>query len=416
MSADVFRLQEVIVNDEASMLENANSMGSNTYSSSGRIPYTDATVTLNQTRVADSTVQDRKNGSRAGYVTLRDGMLEITGYIPGVDGGVGAPTATWWHTLFGDGLGGKLSADDGGTISSSTDGDTFVTTGVTAITPGSIIYVGIKGDGRADGQPGAVSTWAAGATQLLTTLPGTPSAADVVRTCLHQYPTDTNPTVTKRFLVMHKTTGAVYQLLGCQLDGGSFEIPIADGGPIKFTLRWQCALWDQVAASSPASLPSGFTLPACDTAVIAGGSLYKQTVGTTTRALIQCSSLTLTLAMGLIAERGPAPSQHPYTNICGWVSTGCVPTITYTQPWLATEKADFDLDGSATVNKHFLFNATATGGRRFGFYIRDAYPVGNRPTTTNMNGLLHQTVSYMGRDSTVTTSELTRSAITFFEG
>ena len=229
MSADVFRLQELIVNDEGSFLENQNAFGSNTYSSSNRIPFLDAVVTLNQERVSDGTVQERKNASRPGYLTLRSATLEITCYVPGVDGGAGAPTATWFHTLLGDGLGGKLAADDGGTISSATDGDTFVTTGVTAITPGSIIYVGVKADGRADGQPGAVSTWSAGNTQLLTTLPGTPAAADVVRTCLHQYPTETNPTVTKRFLMLHKTTGACYQLLGCQLESASltYRSPMA---------------------------------------------------------------------------------------------------------------------------------------------------------------------------------------------
>jgi len=416
MSADVYRLQELIYNDEGSFLENANAMGSNTYASSNRIPFLgEAVASLVQERIDDGTTQERKNASRAGYPGLRSGTLEFSCYIPGVDGGAGVPTATWFHTLLGDGLGGKLSADDGGTITSATDGDTFVTTAVTAITPGSIIFVGVKADGRADGQPGAVSTWSAGSTQLLTALPGTPASPDVVRTGLHQYPTETNPATTKRFLWMCKTSGAVFQMLGCQLEQVTFEIPIADGGPIKATLRYQCAVWDQVAASSPASLPSGFTMPACDTAVIAGGSLFKNTVGTATRAIVQCSSLTLSLAMGLIAERGPTASQHPYTNVCGWVSNGCVPTLTYTQPFLSTEKADFDADGSSTTHKHFLFNANATGGRRFAFYIRKAYPVGNRPTVTNMNGLVHQTVSYRGTDSDVTTSELTRSAITFVQ-
>ena len=413
MAADVFRLRELIYNDEASFLENANSFGSNTYASTNRIPFIEASVSLSQERMSDQTVQERKNASRAGYLGLRSGTLEFTTYVPGVDGGAGAPTATWFHTLLGDGLGGKLSADDGGTVSSSTDADTFVVTGVTAITAGSIIFVGTKGDTNGDGQPGAVSTHSGGNVQLLTALPDTPGNTDIVRTALHQYPTNTNPTVTKRFLMMHATSGASYQMLGCQLDSISFDIPVGDGGPIKATLRYQCALWDQAAASSPSALPSGFTMPACDTAVIAGGSLFKNTVGTATRATVQASSVNLSLAMGLIAERGPSAAQHPYTNICGWVSTGCIPTLTYTQPWSSTEKADFDLDGSSTVHKHFLFNATSTVGRRFAFYIRKAYPVGSRPTVTDMNGLLHQTVTYQGTDSDVTTSELTRSAITF---
>jgi hypothetical protein len=93
--------------------------------------------------------------------------------------------------------------------------------------------------------------------------------------------------------------------------------------------------------------------------------------------------------------------------------SACVPTLTYTQPWLSTEKDDFDLDGSASVLKHFLFSANATPGRRFAFYIRTAFPVGNRPTFTNMNGLLHQTVSYQGSDIAGTSNPITRGAIVF---
>jgi hypothetical protein len=269
MSADVYRLQELIYNDEGSFLENANSMGSNTYASTNRIPFIadTAVATLNQERITDQTAQAKKSASRPGYLGLRSGSLEFSCYIPGVAGGAGAPTATWFHDLLSDGLGGEIATDDGGTVTSATDADTFVTTGVTAISPGTIIFVGAKGDGRGDGQAALVSSWSAGSTQLLTALPGTPASPDVVHAALNQYPTEGNPTVTKRFLMLFKTTGATYQMLGCQLEQITFEIPVADGGPIKATFRYQCALWDQVAASSPASLPSGFTMPACDVAV-----------------------------------------------------------------------------------------------------------------------------------------------------
>lgn len=414
--ATVFRTYECLVADEASFLESANSLTSSVFDE--RVPVLDCRVELNQGRAADGTVQSRKNASRPGYRTLRDAAIEFDCYVPGAmtDPGTGAPTENWFSKLLGNGIGSSLITDDGGTVNSSTDADTFVTTGVTTITAGSIIRVGTKGDGYADGQPGVVDTWSGGNTQLLTALPGTPQATNAVRTCLNTYPTEANPTTSYRFCVMHNDTGAFYQLLGCRLESVSFEIPIADGGPIRATMRFRAAYWDMATPSSPSSFPSSVTLPNCDTAVIGGGSLYKQAFGTTTRAVIQPSTLTLTLAMGLIPSIGPAAAQPAFCNIYGWTSTGCVPTLTYSIPYADNAESEFDADGSSTTYQHFLFASGATAGRVFAFYMPRAFPVGMRPTRTDSNGLLYQTFSYQGTESTTTTSELTRSAIRFAQG
>lgn len=413
---DLFKLQELHVSSEGSFLENAGSPGSNTYTQ--RLPFESATVTLSQVRADDLTVQDRKNESRPGYLGLREGAIEFSGYVPGImsDPGAAAPTANWFYTLLSDGLGGGLASDDGGTISSATDADTFVTTGVSTITAGSMVFFGAKGDGRADGQVGVIGTWSAGSTQLLNALPGTPAAADVVKTGLNFYPTDAAPTVTKRFLVLNKTSGATFQLMGCQLDTVSFDFPIENGGPIKYTLRYQAAYWDQVAASSPASLPSAATMPACDTAVIAGGSFVVQDFATTSRVTLPIRSLTLSLAMGLIAKRGPVVAQPAYTNIYGWETQGCKPSVTYIQAWSSSEKAAHDVDGSSSTHKQVIFQSNATPGRRFAFCMPRAYRSGDTPQRTEVAGLLGQTVTLMGRESSTTTSELTRSCIRFVLG
>ncbi len=413
---DLFRLQELHVSSEVSFLENATAAGTNTYTQ--RLPFESATVTMSQVRSDDQTVQDRKNESRPGYLGLREASLEFSGYVPGImsDPGTGAPTANWFYTLLSDGLGGGLAADDGGTVTSATDGDTFVTTGVTALTPGSIIFVGSKGDARGDAQAGVVSTWAAGNTQLLNALPATPASPDAVRTGLNIYPTDAAPTVSKRFLLLNKTSGAVFQLMGCQLDSVSFEFPIENGGPIKYTLRYQAAYWEQTAASSPASLPSAATLPACDTAVIAGGSFVIQDFATTSRVSLPIRGLTLSLSMGLLAKRGPVVGQPLYTNIYGWETSGCKPTVSYVQAWSSSEKVAHDSDGSTSTHKQILFQSNATPGRRFAFYMPRAYRSGDTPQRTEVAGLLGQTVTLTGRESSTITSELTRSCIRFCLG
>jgi hypothetical protein len=412
MTATLFRLQELLYNTEASFLENAQSVASNTYAN--RVPIISATCTLEQPRETDQTVQSRKNVSRPGFLGLRTGTLEFVTYWPGLttDPGVGTATSNFCTDLMTYGLGGSNLTDDGGTISSATNGASFVTTGATTITPGTIIRVGAKNDGRADGQAGAVSTWSAGTTAMLTAFPGTPNAADAVRVTANVFPTETNPTQTVRFLFGLTDTGAQFHCMGCQLESFSDDIDIAGARPIRRTWRYRIAYWDR----SSVSIPSSVAMPNADTAVIAGGSLFVNTFGTSTRAIEECGSLTLTLDMGLVAQMGPRASQEPYGNITGWVSNGCVPTLTWTIPYSTTPASDFDTDGSTTTFKHALFTANATTGRCMGFYLPRMYPIGAKPTYTNLNGLTYVSKTMRGTESTTTTSELTRSAIRFWMG
>lgn len=412
MTAKLYRLQELAFADEASFMENATSVTSNAYDTN--IPFLSATCSFEQPRETDQTVQARKNVTRPGFLGLRTGTIEFQTYWcgPSTDPGAGAVATHWLTTLLGYGLGGILITDDGGTISSATDGDTFVTTGVTAITPGTIIRVGAKGDGRADGQPGVVSSWAAGNTQLLTTLPATPNAADAVRVTTVTYPTETNPATTLRFRFSLMDSGAQFHAVGCQLEQLTFETDMAGARPPRVTWRYRMAYWDR----GTVSMPTGTNPDDTDTAVIAGGSLYVQTFATATRAIEECGSLSLTLDMGLVPQMGPAASQPSYTNITGWVSNGCRPTLTWTIPYSTQPATDFDSDGTSTTYKHILFAANGTAGRSVGFYMPRAFPIGAKPTYTDVGGLTYVTKVYQGTESTTTSTELTRSAIRFFQG
>ena len=120
--------------------------------------------------------------------------------------------------------------------------------------------------------------------------------------------------------------------------------------------------------------------------------------------------------LGLVPEVGPAASQPHYTNITGWVSQGCIPTVTYAQPWSSAEKAAFDVDGSSSTHKQIFFASNSQPGRRMAFYLPRAYRSGSTPQRTNVGGLLLQTVSFTGRESSTVTSELTRSVIRFALG
>jgi hypothetical protein len=412
MAATLSRLQELLFNSEASFLVNAQSPASNTYAN--RVPIISAQCTFNQPRTNDQTVQSRKNESRPGFLDLRTGTLEFTTWVPGVisDPGVGTATTNWFTDLLGDGLGGRNSGDDGGTISSATNGASFITTGVTLMTPGAIMRVGAKNDARCDGQPGVISTWAAGTTALLTALPGTPNAADAVRPTIVLFPTETNPATTYRFLCGMTDTGAQWHAMGCQLESISVTTDVSSAQPMRATWRYQVAYW----ARSTVSIPSAVALPSTDTAPMAGGRFFINTFGTSTAAVEEVGMMTLSLDMGLIAQRGTAASQAPYTNITGWVSSGCRPTLTVDIPWTSGAETDFNVDGSTTTHKHVLFASNATTGRCQGFYLSRLYQDGDAPTYIDRGGLNYVRKTLRGRESTDTTSELTRSAFRFFIG
>lgn len=412
MAASLIRLTELLYNSEASFLVNAQAPASNTYAN--RVPIISAQCTFNQPRVNDQTTQSRKNESRAGFLDLRTGMLEFTTWAPGLitDPGVGTPTTNFFTDLLGDGLGGRHAVDDGGTVTSATDGDTFVTTAVTLMTPGGIMRVGIKNDGRGDGQPGVIGTWSAGSTQLLTALPATPASPDGVRPTIVLYPTETNPTTTYRFLCGQTDTGAQWHAMGCQLESVSFETDVSGARPIRVTWRYQVAYW----ARSAVTVPSAVALPNTDTAPIAGGRFFINTFGTVTAAVEEVGNMTLTLDMGLIAQRGVAAGQAPYTNVTGWVSNGCRPTLTVDIPWTTAAETSFNVDGSSTTYQHVLFASNGTAGRCQGFYLSRCYPDGEAPTYVDRGGLTYVRKTLRGAESTTTTSELTRSAFRWFLG
>ena len=405
--ANLSSLYELLYDDEGSFKENAQSPGSNTYSK--RVPVIGIpTMSLTQTRADDQTVQSRRNDSRPGFLGLRGGTISFKTLFPGLMSDPGASTVseTWTGDLLGDGLGGSSVADDGGTVQSATDADTFVTTGAT-LTPGNGIAVGVKNDGRCDGQIGVISTWSGGNTQLLTALPATPNASDAVRICHALYPTEAEPTVTKRFLCGYTATGAQYHAMGCQLASVTLNLPVESGDLPTIDWVYNVAYW----ARSTVSIPSAVALPNTDTGVIAGGQFYAQTFGTATRATRAISSLSVSLDMGLIADRGPAASQEPYGNVRGWYRTRVVPTVTYTRAFETTAESDFDADGSSSTHEHFLWQSNATAGRRVAIYMPRLYRVGDKPTVTDQGGLLFQSEMWRGCESTDTTSELTRSCI-----
>ncbi len=409
MTIAVWNRQEIAFNDEGSFAELLQTFGT-------RIPVLDVRPQFPSGRASDGSLQTRLAESRPGFLMPRGpGSIEIDVDACGSlsDTATGALSATWLHTQLSDGLGGGNLAQVGG-VAGATASVSALTNGTGTRVRGTVLRVGQKGDGRADGQPAVTDN---PTTSLLTSLPGAPNAGDVVRACLMQYPAETLG-ATKRFLVGWNSTlaaGSQFAFHGCQLAG--LAMKIAHGQLTTLTLKYDFAHWRELSGFT---VPSGTTLQDCKAAVAAGGSYNLNDVGNATRAIEAASQIALTVNLGL-ADQSDQRGVTQLQRVTGWVRSGFSCQLTLTVPPASANQTDYDSDGSDSPRKHFLAalsvggGAAASEGRHFGFYLPNMYPSGPRPTVMQWNGLVYQEKTYTAVEGPDTTNDLTRSAVRFFQ-
>lgn len=406
----VFRTLEVQVNDEASFGEYASAPASCTYDT--RLPVRDCKVTLEEGRFADTSYQSRQNHSQAGFRGTRRAEIELTMAFGGHSAATsGALTATKLYNLLGDGLGGKSAAATGTTVATAGTASSWTGAASTGWAAGMIGRMGVNTDARGKGQCFALGALPGSHVfTSLTALDAAPTAVlpDVIHAMLQAYPIETLGT-SKRFCVGHAETGNQYHLMGCSLAG--LTVNIANGGDPTITLRFVAAYWDRYALT----IPSALSMSANDSAPVAGGSLFFQTVGTTTRATISAWDVTLALDLGLVENHTPGGG-GTYQTVTSHSRTKCIPTITITAPWATAYEDLWNSDGSSGVYKHILWQSSTVDGRVVGFYLPSAYVSGPRPTVSESNEQTAHVVTLTGREGPLTTNDLTRSAVRFFMG
>lgn len=403
----VFDVQELSVAFESNFAENNTAPGSNTYTY--RLPAKNTRMTLNQSRDSDGATQNYQNESRPGYLGIKTGSIEFTVPWPGHQTTAATTLVdTWFNELLGSALGNSTSSSTGTTCTAGSTA-TAVNVNSAVLAEGRILRVGVAGDAGGAGQAAVVSSTSGGITyNLLTALPAAPAAAAVVYNTLMAYPSETMGS-TVRFLCAWDDTYSAFHLMGCQAEAISISLEI--GKVPEVTFRYRVAYWDNTNTAVPGAL----TMSNCDAAPLSGGSVFFNTVGTSTRATLSPSRMELSLDMPLLDKMGPAAGQAPYQVIYGYDRQHIVPTLSLTIPW-ANDTMTFGTDGSETSQKHILVTCNPHDKRSVGFYLPRAYPVGDRPTPVSENGQTYQRITYRGRESSVTTNELTRSPIRFFMG
>ena len=417
--AKSFQVQELRYRTETSFCENINDLNSNTYAA--RLPLQGLpTVTLTQPRIADESMVNALHQRYPGYAGVREGELEFTVFATGhvTSTASGALTSSHWlYTLLSKGLGGGNTGDTGTDIDTGAgtpDADTIYTTANPGdFAAGSILRVGSKGDGRGDGQAAAVSTVSSQTVELLTALPGSAADEDVVYAALVAYPASVGhtdlggTTASLAFIASNLDTGAQWHLLGCELMGLSLNLSI--GSPPTLTFRYKVAWWARDADTTP----SAVALATQNTGPWAGGGLFYQTVGTTTRATIAAHSLSLSLDLGLVEHR-TNDGAADYQTITGYTRTHTRASLTISQLYDTAPETLWDSDGPNTTYKHILCASGTTDGKVFGFYLPKCFIDGNRPSREDVNGLTGVSHTLVATEGPTTTSDLTKSPVRFF--
>lgn len=343
-----------------------------------------------------------------------DSEFSFDFWLPGHGSAVtGANTRADHELLLGHILGASVAGGSGGTATGGTA--TVPTTASESLIVGQFGWFGSKGDGGGDGQSGIIGTDGAGSLTLLNALPGSMSNGHVIYggTTIHTNEAAASVAVTSyRFRAM--TANQQYSMRGCWAKSVSFS-QTGNGTPIRVSITWGVADWDAVSAT----LASAVSVDAFNPAPNAGGSFIAEAVSTTTRTTYAIRDFNVSIDLGTQDLRSPnglsavqvatgaVRARKPVISLSFVVDAD---TATTTPTWGTRWDSD-----TQYYQIHYNCNGAAAG-KKTSFYFPNCCMDGPRPVQFSMNGVASERVQMSAYTSTVTTSELTLSAMRIGQG
>lgn len=407
--AGIFRLTEIQAKNETNFAENAESAGSQTYTK--RYPVTSYNLTLSHPRMADMGLRSRTNEEALSHPGIRGATLDIESYLYGhLTTCSGALVQTQLHEELSTAFGGSDVAEVGTTLSAATTASSFTLTSTTGWAAGKIGRIGVKGDGKGDGQAFIVNAVGPPTTSLVA-LPATPANGDVVYAMQLFYHDESklNTLTSKAFQCGYSSTptsGEQFHLFGCQLSKIVFSFPF--GGLPKVKRTYQAAYWQQAATTIPSASP---TISDQFCAPTAGGSIHLADIGTATRTTFAASSLDISIDLGLEPIISPG-GNGTYQNVTGWVRSKAQPTVTMVTPFTTAFQTWWDTANQSLVSKNMLFTSNGIDARSVAAWFPNLMPVGDRPIQpVNSNNQTYVKVVMRGRDNLSGSNELTKAAM-----
>lgn len=322
---------------------------------------------------------------------------------------VGAITLTALENLMGWVLGAVKSAPPDGTTvnggASTTTNAVTVASGTFAA--GQLYRIGAKGDAGADGQWGVVNTHTA--TDLLSRVAfaAAPANAAVVYTAanVHTSEAPSGSAITGyRFQIF--TANKQFICHGCFPTG--ISITGLNAGEIPRATVTIGVSWFELSADT---FPETTALTTHTPAPVGSGSFNLQVHGTTTRNALSVRSFSLDIQLGVAPLAGP-DGNNAYQRIVGARRLPTKITATVVLDALAASTNPTYWAAWLTNSAHHILYSLSTGnGSGMGIYLSRVFYRGNRPTQMESEGLNRTPLNFEASTNSVTTSELTLSAL-----
>jgi len=296
-----------------------------------------------------------------------------------------------------------FAASAGDTATGATDADTIPTTGASGWNAGALAKVGALGDGDGEGQFYAVTSHGSNAMELLNAMPGATAAAAVLYSPAMVYPNadPSGDAQSMRFRLL--TSNKQYECRGVWCQSVSFS-GLSPGELPKVSMTFGVAYFNEINVTFPATE----SVSADPGKPCAAGSLFYQTVGTTTRNTHSPVSFELSLNMSRYPVTGPGGNYDRQIITCvrdGMTKASISATFDAEAVGTQTFADEWDTDEESAVFKHLLY----TVNQDVAFYFPKIKMVGARPIQSDVGGLNRVAVQWEAVTGPTTTSDLTLS-------
>lgn len=344
------------------------------------------TLSLNQERIAQDTSRQYREEAKAGVLGPRGGTVSVTYALTGHGGTTaGALTETDIATILSRFFGGINVADSGDTVGSATSASQFAPTAET-YSAGALIRVGAIGDGRCEGQWAAVNDGSTAT--MLTALPATPNAADVIYTSQVVFPTETpagDAIASMRMLV--QTANKQYKLRGVYPMSGTIQGNNTGEAP-TITIEYGISWFDYANEV----FPNLTSTDAKDSSIVSNGTVFIQDVGTVTRDTHCVRSWSIDIAFE-VAPLSGCNAVNEYQITTGAVRTKCAASLTITVDAEAPGTETFGDKFRAGTLQHILIGLSVADGKALALYFPNCR-IPSHPVQVGSDGLNRETVTF----------------------
>lgn len=311
--------------------------------------------------------------------------------------------ATLLGTVFGTTATGLATGDTatGGTAAIPT------MTGATGVTAGGMVRIGAKGDSGGDGQWVAVATHSGSNLTLLTAAPAAPANGAVVYSSRMVYPSQAPGTYETIASVRFRYQSAQQQYLlhGCYPTAAEFSIEVGAIPTVRLT--YACAWWETVNET----FPDATAVQDYGAAPVAGGSMFINAVGTTTRATVVARSVSMSVALNNAGEPGVGGvDEHQVIVGCNRGPADVMVEMTLDSEAAGTDTYGglFDVSENSRINRHALYSMSCADGRAVGIYWPNLAMV-DKPIQMDDGGVNRKRIRFEAQTGGTTTSDLTLS-------